>query len=121
MQHNYNNILLQLLDFIKYPNNKEKFVTEFELLNHGETLVNLMDRLPRDIQEKIKTDQIGPDGVKQYITEEEYLKEFINVSREELRKFIDEMSPLLTLKQKEHIVILISRNNQEDINIDPRT
>lgn len=107
MQRTFSDVLLELLTIIKYPNNKQKFVKEFEELNHGEALANLLDRLPGMIKAKIKTNGGKPEEIKKYIDPDKYIAEVTKVSAQALVNFVNVISPLLTLHQKEKITALL--------------
>lgn len=106
-QRAFNDVLLELLYIIKYPNNKGKFVKEFEELNHTEAVVNLLDRLPGSIKVKVKMRGKTQEEIKQYIDPEKYKAEVTKVSAQALVKFVNTVSPLLTLDQKERITALL--------------
>ncbi len=103
MQQNYKDTLLELLTTINYPNNKEKFIAEFEDLNRVEVIANILEKLPKDIQEKIQAGDNDYENIKKYIHQDEYLAEITKVSAEALKKFIEVISPLLTLQQKQQV------------------
>ncbi len=109
MQKKFNDVLFDLLTIIKYPNNKERFIKEFEELNHLEAISNLMDKFPVDIQEHIKASEGRIEEIKKYIQQEEYVSEVAKVSKEALIKFIEVVSPLLNLEQKQRVVNLLKQ------------
>jgi hypothetical protein len=109
MQRTINDVLLDLLHIIKYPNNKQKFVKEFEELNHGEALVNMFERLPGPIKVKIKVGGAKPELIKKYIDPQKYAAEVTHVSSQALVNFINVVSPLLTLDQKQEITKLLQK------------
>lgn len=103
-----NELLLKVLKIIKYPNNKEAFVKEFEQLNYMEALSNCLDKLPKDVRDKIKTYKSKEEVLRQ-IPEDVYLSEIMKVSKEAFGKFLEAVSPLLTFDQKEKIIKLVPR------------
>ena len=107
MQHSFGNILLNILEIIRYTNDKEKFILEFENLNQEEAILNILERLPDEIQEKIRAND-NIDEIKQYINQEEFIVELRKVSGEALGNFIEDIAPTLTLDQSERILKLIS-------------
>jgi len=106
MQQSYKDILLQILDIINYSHDKENFIDEFERLNREETIVNLLDKLPEDIQMKIK-DANDSNELKKYINLEDYIAELTKVYAESLGKFIDNIAPSLNEEQKDKISDII--------------
>ena len=108
MQRSFNEVLSELLVIIKYPqHNKEKFIKEFEELNHGEAVANLLDKLPTHIQEQLKGNRNLMEEIKNHITAEEYKKEVTRVAQGALLKFVEVVSPVITLEQKQKIVNIL--------------
>ncbi len=103
MQPSYNDILSELLSIIGYPNSNQKFAAEFEELNRLEAIANLLDELPIEKQEKLKTGINDPNEFKKYVSDEAYFTEMTKVSRDAITKFIEVISPLLSLKQKQQV------------------
>ncbi|MGH7202826.1 MAG: hypothetical protein ACREHC_00080 [Candidatus Levyibacteriota bacterium] len=113
MQKNYKEILVQILTIINYPNNKEKFFFDFENLNKQEALVNILDRLPSETQEKVKND---PEEMKGVIAQEEYDQELLKVSEDALAKFIEDIYSTLSTKQIDQIEKLLNLELLQDPN-----
>jgi len=107
MSKNFHDVLLEILAIIHYPRNKAKFVVEFEEMNHLETVVNLLEKLPLEMQERIKAGERNEEMVKKYIPDEIYISELTNVSSKALVKLIEAVSPLLKLEQKQKVVQLL--------------
>ncbi|HZE87241.1 MAG TPA: hypothetical protein VE090_03465 [Methylomirabilota bacterium] len=109
MQRSFKDVLLEILDIIKYPNDKEKFVAEFEVMNHTEAILNLLDQLPTDVQAKIKASNLNKEEVNKHISQELYLSEITKVSKNALVKFLEAVSPILNLDQKQKITQLVKQ------------
>lgn len=109
MQRTFNDVLFTILVIINYPSSKEKFVREFERLNHIETFVNLLERLPILVQYKIKISENKFEEIKKYLSTEEYRLEITKVSIKALVTFISAVSPLITLDQKQKIIKLLEQ------------
>jgi hypothetical protein len=107
-QHSsYKDLLLDILKIIGYQNNKEKFATEFELLNQLDAVASIVDTYPADIQEKVKACKTA-DEIGQYIGVNEYQQAYITVSRDALQDFLASIVNTLTIAQKQRIINLIS-------------
>ena len=107
MQKNFNELLLEILTIIDYPNDKNKYLKDFEEMNHAEAMTNILERLPSDIQEKIKAVHYDKNEVIKYIDQNEYLSEIIKVSEDALIKLLDDISTTLTEEQKNKIQLLL--------------
>jgi hypothetical protein len=107
MQKNFRDVLLEILIIVKYPNNKEKFIKEFEELNHMETVANLLDKLSFEVQEKIKANEHNIEEVKKYLPTEEYISELTKVSNQALLNLVSVVTPLLKIDQKQKIAKLV--------------
>lgn len=107
MQITHNNILSEILIIIKYPN-KEKFIREFESLNHLDAMANLLPRLSYEVRDYIKKYYNHPEEIKRYIPQDKYLQEVTKVSVHALSQFIKSIEHTLSLEQKEKIVSLLS-------------
>src|SRR5262245_53468310 len=107
MPRTFNDVLLDLLTIVKYPSNKQKFIKEFEELNHGEAVANMLEKLPGEIQDKIKASENKVEEIKKHLPVDEYRTEVEKVSAQALVNFINVISPLLTLRQKEKVTALM--------------
>lgn len=108
MQHNSQDTLFELLKIINYPNNRQKFINEFEELNRLEALANILDRLPEDLQQQLQVNHDAYNAFEKYISKEAYVEELIKVSQTALENFVEAMSPHLSLSQKEQAVALVN-------------
>lgn len=97
--------LIEILHIINYADNKEKYIQEFELINHLEATNNLIQKLPFEVRKKIEKQD--PSIIKDYVSAEIYLEEITTVWKRELAKLITAVSPTLTLSQKEKIKNLL--------------
>lgn len=100
---------MEFLDIIKYPNNKAKFIKEFEETNQLEALANTLDKLPEDVQKKIKESKDNLEEIKKYLHHEAYLNEIIKVSHAAFINFVESISPLLNFDQKQKVVNLLKQ------------
>ncbi|HEX8931786.1 MAG TPA: hypothetical protein VF810_01375 [Patescibacteria group bacterium] len=106
MQQSYKELLSKILEIINYSNNRDKFIKEFETMNHLEAVTNIVERFPAAVRERIKLVSSGflkPDLIKHKISPEEYNLELNKVAEAELYKFVQVISPVLTLTQKQKI------------------
>lgn len=111
MERTFTDILMDLLVIIKYPkHDRQRFVKEFEELNHVEAALNIADRLPGPSKIKIKMSKGNPEVLHKYIDGEKYTVEMTKVSAKALVSFISVVSPLLTLDQKEKIIALMQKD-----------
>lgn len=110
MKKNFPDVLLEILNIIQYPNDKEKYVIEFEELNRTEALANLLEDLPLEIQEKIKETNEYEKGIeiKKYLQDEVYFAEVTAVSEEALARLIESLLPNLTSEQQENIRTVVT-------------
>ena len=113
MQKNFNELLLEILSIIDYPNDKNKCVKEFEELNHAEAMTNMLERLPNDVQEKIKAVQYDEKEVIKYIDQKEYLSELIKVSEDAFINLLNDISATLTEEQKNKIQLLLEASDKD--------
>lgn len=118
MQRTIKDIIISFLTIVEYPNDKEKFATEFEQLNRLEAFSRLFETLPQDIQEKIKQSKT-PEEIEQYIDKETYEKELIKVTSLAFADQIKSTLPLISPEQKEKIVELLNemQDSQSQTNI----
>src|SRR5579862_3274305 len=100
MQKNFSELLLEVLTIIDYPNDKNTCIKEFEELNNAEAMFNIFEKLPSDIQKKIKAAQYNEAEVVKYIDQNEYRSELIQVSENALVKLLNDISATLTKEQK---------------------
>ena len=107
MYRTYRDILLEILQIVIYPD-KEKFIIEFERLNHLDAMTNILPMLSHEVREYIKLNHADPEKITKYIPQERYLKELIRVSASALIKFTEDISPILNAKQREEIVQLLA-------------
>lgn len=113
MQQQFKETLAEILEIIKYSNNREKFIKEFEAMNQLEAVTNIVERLPAAVRERIKMVSSGfsnPDSIRQRISPDEYNREVNKVAETELHKFIEVISPVLTLAQKQKVDKLIRQS-----------
>lgn len=113
MQKRVDQIVLEILTAIDYPHNKEKYVKEFLELNHTEAMLNMLERLPNEIQDKIKAIKVETEvaeEIKKHIKQEDYIEELTKVSMDALQRFIQSLSPTLNPSQKENILKIIQVN-----------
>ena len=103
MQTTIKDIIMEFLMIAGYPNDKEKFVEEFERLNLLEAMVKVFDKLPKESQYFIRAHQDEPELIQQHIPQELYILELKKVTREALKNLITDISPLLSEHQKEKI------------------
>ena len=108
MQSDYRKILYEILTIIQYLNNKEKFVNEFEELNHMKALSNTIERLPHGVQEQIKLCNNDHHTIKRYIPSALYSEELMRAYAESLKNFIKELFFVITVEQKEQIAKIIA-------------
>ena len=106
MQQTDRDLLLKILEIIDYQNDKEAFVNRFSDLNRQEALLNLLERLPRDVQEKISGSEDIAE-VEKVISSESYAQELASVSAEALGSLIQKVIPTIRKKQKDQIDLLI--------------
>lgn len=106
-QKTYTDLLYKILSIIGYQNSKEKFVTDFDIVNRLDAAANIIDTYPQDIQNKIKACK-NETELKQYLPEEDYKNEYIKVTRKTLDEFISAVAGVLTINQKQKIADLIS-------------
>ena len=107
MNKSYRDILSEILQIVNYQN-KEKFVAEFEGLNHLDAMANIMPSLSSDVREYIKINASDPEKIKKYIPQDLYIKELTKVSADALKNFIIDISSALTIKQKQEIAALLA-------------
>ena len=105
MQPAHNKLLVEILEIIRYTKNKEKFILEFEAMNHLEAITNLLEKFPSNIREKIKLIAFKnkPELIKDYISSESYREEVTKVAEKELKAFIEVMTPILSFDQRQKI------------------
>jgi len=111
MQRNYNDVLLELLTIIRYPNDKQTYISEFEKSNFDEALANILERLPTEAQQAIMAKDGALDEIEKYIDKDAYNAEVVKVSHAALIRFVEVISPLLHLEQKEKVVQLLAEQN----------
>jgi hypothetical protein len=107
MKHSYREILLEILQIAHYQN-KEKFIVEFEELNHLDAMANILPVLSHDVREYIKLNNADPEKIKKYIPQDLYLQELTKVSADALLQLTKDVMPTLNAQQKEAIAKLFS-------------
>jgi len=110
MQPTSKELLLEILGIIRYTKNKDRFIQEFEAMNHLEAITNLLEKFPQDIREKIKLFAFKKniEGIKDYISSDTYGEELRKVSEKELKSIIEVMTPILSFDQRQKIHRLMS-------------
>jgi hypothetical protein len=103
-----NNLLLEILTIIQYKD-KEGFVEEFTTFNQIEAIQNLAHKLPEDLTKKTEFTKEDYESIQQHITKQEFLREVDAVAQEELKKYVETISPSLTLEQKQQIDALMRK------------
>jgi hypothetical protein len=106
-QKTYTELLFTILNIIDYQNNKEKFVTDFDVLNRLDAATNIIETYPKDIQGKIRACK-SVDDVSYYIAAEAYKEAYIKVTQKSLQEFIDSIKITLSANQKQRIADLIA-------------
>ncbi len=107
MQQTDKDLLLKILDIIDYSNDKAVFVDKFSELNRQEALLNLLERLPKDVQEKMSSSEDIAE-VRKVISSESYALELATVSAEALGSLINNVTPTLSDDQRNQITALIN-------------
>lgn len=110
MQRNLKDIFLEILNIINYSKDKDKFFKEFEELNHTEAMLNILERLPLETQERIKAikdQQEVIEAIQKHVTREEYVPELIKVSNQALGQFLKDIEHTLSVDQKQKIAKLL--------------
>ncbi len=98
--------LIEILHIIKYANNKEKFIQEFEEMSHLEATVNLIESLSTETQELLQKQ--NPEKIKDHISPETYVAEILKVTERKLEELIVAVSPALNFSQKQQIKQVMS-------------
>jgi phosphate starvation-inducible protein PhoH len=104
-----------MLLIINYLGNKEKVVSQFEHMNYLEAICNLLERLPQDIQEKIKESKNIEVEIKQYVQPEQYVAELEQVSTNALKELINSIIDIVTPQQKQKIENLLKTNTSSHL------
>jgi adenylosuccinate synthase len=102
MEPSYKDLLFKVLSIIDYSD-KEKFIEEFDRMNHLEAMANIYETLPGHVQTRFIADADDPEKVKKYIQRDEYITEITTVTVKAFSKFLDHMKPVLTQSQREKI------------------
>lgn len=103
----YNAMLLQILRIANYPGNRESLVTQFQQMNYSETLCNIIEKLPQDQQEKIKSVKTIKELLTKYIDPDIYKVEFEHVAQKALNEFVNSISDTLNEIQKKQITAVL--------------
>ena len=109
LQQQQKELLLQILTIIRYAQDKEKFVKEFEAMNYIETLVSILEKLPQHVREVIRETVMHGNAqeIKKYLSQEVYDRELAKTATEAVKNFVKSISSRLTLEQKEKIAALM--------------
>lgn len=107
MEPSYTDLLLQILSIMHFRD-KEKFAAEFEELNYMEAMNNCIEKLPIHIQDEIIAHKAQPELIMKHVSRTMYKDEVITVATKALVTFIEHMSPVLTLQQKEQITSILN-------------
>ena len=109
MQLTREELLLEILNIIKYSKDKEKFVREFEAQHYLEALVSMLERLPDQVRETLRKKMEGGDykEILKYYTPDEYKNEVNKVADAAIKNFAEVVSPVLTLDQKQKVTKLL--------------
>lgn len=110
-----NYILLQILDAIGFEGDKDKFVDEFNQNVKSQSLINLISRLPEDKAKEIKqklsqlTATDDNNVVKEFFTDEEFIAELKETSKESVKNYLDQIIPTLSNDQRDAIFSLLEK------------
>ena len=108
MKRDFDSILTEILEIIAYPDDKQIFVQQFHELTYLEAMVNVIAKLPKEMQEKIKACDNDPEKIKQFISADLYSEELQRVINREFDDFIKSVSMELVPAQKKEIAELIA-------------
>ena len=100
-------LLLEMLHIIHYKDNKQLFIEEFEAMNHLEAIAHFVTKLPEEFRQKKSFQKEDLQTISQYISPQVYQEEVEQIAQEELKKFAEVVSPVLTLDQKQKITKLL--------------
>ena len=114
MNKSLKDIVLEILEIIEYPDDRNVFVDEFMSANLTDALANISQKIPDELKKKADLTQPNFEGVtkediekvRQYVSEEDFAKELENVSKAEIKKMVEQLSGLDD-EQKEKIDAIV--------------
>ena len=113
---NPEDILLKLLDIVRFQGDKSKFINEFLINIKLEALLNLAGLLPEDKKQKLKQlahPSANPEkvigSIQGYFSESEIEHEISDVSQNAIKKYIETISQALSSSQKDQLLHFAKR------------
>src|SRR6476660_4994698 len=106
MQLSLKDQLTEFLNIIQFSEDRASFIKDFEINAHLEATVNLMDKLPKGVQELLQKGDAS--FIKEHISPENYREEIVAVWKKKIIYLADAAAHTLTLTQKEKIKQLLA-------------
>ena len=103
MQPTIKDVLIEILTIAGYPNDKEKFIKEFEALNILEAILSVYKELPPDQQELVKANSDNPHILQKHIPQEAYKSALMHVTGRAIQDLVHNVAPMLSFEQKEKL------------------
>lgn len=110
MYDNLPSILLSILTIINYPNNKQKFIADFQQVCRQYAVLALAERLPKDKQKELKdklkniiSGEAGKQIVFSYFSQDEYKTTLDQLAQKIFQDYISDISPKLSPEKRDKL------------------
>lgn len=115
MYENLLSLLSSVLTIINYPNNKKKFIADFQQVCRQYAVLALVNELPKEKQEELKkklqsiiSGQIGKQIILSYFSQELYKTTLDQFAQKIFQDYIADISPNLSQEQIKELNRLLS-------------
>ncbi len=116
MNKPYRDIVLDILSIINYPKDRASYAEEAEKSVFTDAFINLAEKLPDDIKqhmEATKTEfqpftEQDIEKVRQYISQDDLFNEIEKLSKEDIKEFVQELTPKVDAGQKEKLDAIVA-------------
>lgn len=103
-------ILSFVLTIINYPNNKQKFIVDFQQVCRQYTVLSLVEKLSKDKQEELKgklkniiSGDVGKQIIFSYFSQEDYRILLDQYAQKLFQDYIADISPKLSSENRQEL------------------
>jgi len=116
MYDNLPSLLHSVLTIISYPNNKQKFITDFQQVCRQYTVLALIEGLPKEKQEELKeklkdivSGEAGKQIILSYFSQEQYKTVLDQFAEKIFQDYIADISPKLSQGKRDELQVNLNR------------
>lgn len=110
--NDYKTTILNILEAIDFSDDKKTFVAEFLRNIHLQSLLDLIEMLPNDKREKIKSQlstnpdnqEIVSETLRTYFSEDQLRQSLQNSAKDAIPKYIQSINQTLSASQRDRLI-----------------